>query len=273
MKNSINVKKVSKTFKKFKALDKVSLNFEENKIYGLLGRNGAGKTTLLNIISNRLFKDEGEVLVDGEKAQDNDKALQNIYLMSERTLYDTSSKVKAVLENTKLFYKDFDISYAKKLANLFKLDINKKISNLSTGYKTIFKNIVALSTNAKYILLDEPVLGMDANHRELFYKVLMEKYLDDPFTLVISTHLIEEIANIIEHIVVIDDGKIIRDENVEELLSRGYTISGKTLDVDEFINSYVKPEKLMGYDTLGGLKTAYIPVSYTHLTLPTKRIV
>ena len=103
------------------------------------------------------------------------------------------------------------------------MDTRKKAVTLSTGYKSIFKIILALSLDVPYLLFDEPVLGLDANHRELFYKLLLESYGEKPKTILIATHLIEEIAHVIEHIVIIKRGEILRDEPVETLLESGYT--------------------------------------------------
>jgi len=132
--------------------------------------------------------------------------------------------------------------------------VGKKIKSLSTGYSSIFKLITALSTNAPYLLLDEPVLGLDANHRDLFYKVLIEKISENPCTVVISTHLIEEVAGVIDQVVIIRDGVIIRNESRDELLSKGYTVSGPA----GFIEAFSAGKQVLGIDQLGGLKTAYI---------------
>ncbi len=252
--NGIEIKNVSKRFNQVVALDDVSVHFEEHKIYGLLGRNGAGKSTLLNIISNRLFADSGSVTVDGMPASENDQAQQRLYLMSEPLLYPEKMKIKEAFRWSKQFYPNFNTAYAENLALHFGLDIKKQVKGLSTGYSSIFKIIIALSTGAPYILLDEPVLGLDANHRDLFYKLLIEKYSNDPCTIILSTHLIEEVAGVIEQIVMIDRGKIIRNESCEALLSKGYSVSGKASSVDAFIRG----KEVIGVDILGGLKTAHI---------------
>lgn len=250
----IDVKQVTKRFGDICALDQVSLCFEENKIYGLLGRNGAGKSTLLNAISNRIFPGQGEIYVNGLPAMENDQAQQQIYLMSEQTLYPEKMRLKEVFRWTKNFYPDFDLAYAESLAEQFQLDTKKRVNSLSTGYSSIFKIILALSVNTPYVLLDEPVLGLDANHRDLFYRILIEKYSSSPCTIVISTHLIEEVSGIIEDIVIIKQGKIICRESCEALLAKGYTVSGKASAIDAFIEG----KKVIGIDSLGGLKTAYI---------------
>lgn len=252
--NCIEIKNISKKFGSVEALSQVSLCFEENKIYGLLGRNGAGKSTLLNLISNRIFADSGEILVNSMPAAENDQAQSLLYLMSEQTLFPEKMKIRDAFNWTRNFYPNFDLAYAQNLAVRFGLDTKKKIKALSTGYTSIFKVITALSAGTPYVLLDEPVLGLDAGHRELFYKVLLETYGLRPCCIILSTHLIEEAAGVIEDIVIINQGKIIKNESCESLLSKGYTVSGKASSVDAFTEG----KTIIGTDMLGGLKTAYI---------------
>lgn len=250
----LEIKNITKKFGSTTALEHVNLAFEENKIYGLLGRNGAGKTTLLNIINNRMYPNEGSVLLNGENIKENDKLLHNFYFVGEQMLYPDSLKVKDIFKWTKTFYPEFDMDYANKLSKMFELPLNKKTTGLSTGYKSIFKNVIALSVNTPYVFLDEPVLGLDANHRELFYRLLIEKYSENPFTIVISTHLIEEVTNVIENVIIIKNGQIIKNESRDELLKKGYTVTGARNAVDR----YISDKEVIGTDNLGGLKTAYI---------------
>ncbi len=252
--SGIEVKNLTKRFGDVTALDNVSFCFEENKIYGLLGRNGAGKSTLLNLITDRIFSDSGAVLIDGITTKEDDRVLGKIYLMSEKTYYPEKMKVKEAFHWSKVFYPNFDEEYAVKLAKRFELNINKPVKSLSTGYTSIFKIVIALSVNAPYILLDEPVLGLDANHRDLFYRILIERYSENPCTIVISTHLIEEVSNVIEDIIIIKQGKIIKNESREELLSQGYTVSG----VASIVDDYVADKNVIGVDQIGGLKTVYV---------------
>ena len=232
---AIEIKDVTMEFKKVRALENVSLTFEEGKIYGLLGRNGAGKSTLLKIISNRLFQSEGEITIDGEVSRENDRALSKVYLMNESNLYPQKMKIKTIFKWVKNFYPNFDMEYAKKLAESFGLKLNKTPRSLSTGYTSIYKIIIALSVNTPYVFFDEPILGLDANHRDMFYKFLLEKYAEEPFCCVISTHIIEEVSSIIEDVIIIKDGKVIKNESRDDLLKTGYTVSGSAAVVDEYI--------------------------------------
>jgi len=262
---SIQVTAVTKIFGQISAVDNLSLTLEEGKIYGLLGRNGAGKTTLLNLLTNRLFPTKGTITIEGFDASSGDKAQGLIYFMSEKNLYPDAMRIRDIFKWTKALYGGrLDLDYAFDLAARFGLDMKKRVRQLSTGYTSIFKIIIALSLQVPYILLDEPVLGLDANHRELFYKLLLESYAENPRTIVISTHLIEEVSGLIEHALIIKDGKLIKNEPVETLLSSGYTVTG----AKETVESYLKGKPVIGVDTLGGLMTACIEGTVHEETLP-----
>ena len=261
---SIVINQVSKSFGPVRALNRVSVTLEEGKIYGLLGRNGAGKSTLLNVLTDRIFPEEGSVTVDGEPVRDNDRALSKMYLMSEKNCYPESMRVKEAFRWTKEFYPDFDQEFAWNLAAAFELNTNAKVNKLSTGYSSIFKLTVALSVNTPYVLLDEPVLGLDANHRDLFYRTLLSRYTQRPFTAVISTHLIEEVASLIEDVVLIHKGEVLRQGSCQDLLSQGYTVTGPKGLVEE----YLKGRNVLGVDVLGGLESGYVLGDPDRTSLP-----
>lgn len=252
--NSIELIGVSKSFGNVKALDDVNVNFEEGKIYGLLGRNGAGKTTMLKIMYEMIYPSAGSVHLNGRKIDGRDAALEEMFFIGENNYFTDDLTVNKIFYWTKILRPGFDLEYANELADSFGLNTKKKIKSLSTGYASIFKNILALSSNAPYVLLDEPVLGLDANHRDMLYKKMIEKYSEKPFTAIISTHLIEEVSDIVEHVVIIKNGQIIRDEPKDELLNVGYSVSGKS----DAVRMFCKDREVIGTDTLGGFETAYI---------------
>ncbi|GAB1476484.1 ABC transporter ATP-binding protein [Bacillota bacterium] len=260
----IEIKSLTKDYSDLRALNNVSVTFADNKIYGLLGRNGAGKTTMLNCVTGRIFPSSGEINVDGEPAIENDKAQGKMFMMSEHNYFPEGMKVKDAMRWTGEFYQEFSKEYFMMLAEKFGLATNRKIKKLSTGYGSIFKLILTLSTNAPYLIFDEPVLGLDANHRDMFYRALLEKYNEKPFTAVISTHIIEEVATVIEEVVIIKKGQIIRNEPTEELLANGCSLSGSASAIDSFIEG----KTVFGADTLGGFKTAYVMEAVNPTTLP-----
>jgi len=254
MMNKIELKGVAKSFREVEAVKGVSLTFEAGKIYGLLGRNGAGKSTLLNMIAGRVFPDHGEITVDGEPVEENDRAMGKLYLMGESNYYPEGMRIREAFYWAEKFYPNFDRANAYRLAEQFGINVKKKVKELSTGMSTMFRLCVALSTGAPYIFLDEPVLGLDAVHRDMFYRLLVEQFERHPACYVISTHLIEEVTGIIEDVVIIREGKILLHETTESLLRRGYTVSGPAIAVDAFVEKH----KSIGEDSLGGLKSAYI---------------
>ncbi len=251
---TIEIKGVSKYYRDIKALDNVSITIERNKIYGLLGRNGAGKTTLLNLMTNRVFPTGGEIRIDGESVLENDRVLRNMFYMTEKNLYPESEKLKSIFKWTGQFYPMFDIEYARGLAEKFGLNINKKVKGLSTGYSSIFKAIIALASNADILLFDEPVLGLDANHRDMLYKELLESYNQSPKTIIISTHLIEEVAQVLEEVIIIREGKLIANQPVEDLLSCAYTVTGEASRVDR----YIEGKKHTGSQVIGNIKSVTV---------------
>lgn len=250
----IELKNLTKHYKETKALEDVTLTIEYGKVYGLLGRNGAGKSTMVNLISNRIFPTSGEIFVDGEPSIENDAALRKIFTMSEHNLLPVDKKFKDAVKIVSMFYPDFDEDYAFKLAQLFELDVKKKLMSLSTGYSSIAKLIMALASGADYIFFDEPVLGLDANHRELFYKLLIERYAETGSTFIISTHLIDECANLIEKAIIIDKGRLITADDTDRIMEDSYTVTGAA----ELVDKYTAGRTVVGSDTVGGIKSAYV---------------
>ena len=251
---AIELKNVSKSFGGVHALSDVSLSFGGGKIYGLLGPNGAGKTTLLNIITNRLYADCGEVLIDGESAPGRDRALGKVYMMAEQNLFPDSMKVKGALKITADFIPSFDLELAMELAQKFGLPMNKKVKALSTGYSSILRLVLALSANTPYVIFDEPVLGLDAQHRDMFYRLLMEHCGGGGQTVILSTHLIQEAAPLIEHAVIIKGGKILRDASADALTGAAHTVTGPAGLVD----GYIAGRQVLNTTAIGGLKTACV---------------
>ncbi|MDL2318902.1 ABC transporter ATP-binding protein [Eubacteriales bacterium OttesenSCG-928-A19] len=253
--NSIEIRGVSKRFGDVTALDGVTLTLEEGRIYGLLGRNGAGKTTLLNTITNRIFASDGAVYINGMPARENDNAQKYVYMMSEKGQYPESMRIDDVFRWTNVFYDGaLDMAYADELCQAFGLSRRKKVKQLSTGYSSIYKIITALALDVPFLLLDEPVLGLDANHRDLLYRLMLENYAKNPRTIVLSTHLIEEVSRLIEEVVIIQDGRIIRQAACDELLASAYAVTGPAGAAD----AYAAGREVIGQDALGGMKTVYI---------------
>lgn len=250
----IKIDNVTKKYGKNIALDNVSAEIENGRIYGLLGRNGAGKSTLLNIITNRVFATSGTCSIDGENLLDNDKALSRIYAMNEAVTMPASMNFKRCMNVTADFYKNFDKDYAFSLAEKFRLDPKKRLSALSTGYLTIAKIILTLSSGADFLFFDEPVLGLDANHRDLFYRLLVERFADQNCGIVISTHLIEECQALVENVIMINKGKIIAAGATDDILSQGYSITG----AERIVTDYCRDKTVLSQRKIGTICSAYL---------------
>lgn len=250
----IEIRHLSKSYGKTLALKDVTASVGDGKITGLLGRNGAGKTTLLNIITNRIFADQGQILVNDQPAIENDQIQATIFYMTEKTLYSKETRVSEVFKITHGFYPTFSLDYAASLSDRFKLEPRKKINSLSTGYMTIMKLVLTLASNAPITIYDEPVLGLDANYRDLFYKELISHYNEIPNTVILSTHLIEEVARLLEDVIILKEGSMLISQPVESILQLAYTVSGDQESVDR----YASDKKVISREILGRYKSATI---------------
>ncbi len=245
---------VSKKYGKKQVLKDVFLELETGHCYGLLGRNGAGKTTLLNIIMQRVKRDGGKLILDEEKLDNNDRLMRRMFCVSDSGAYPSELKLKTVFRLTEMMYDKFDMDYAIELSDKFELDLKQKVGVLSTGYTTIYKAILALSSNADFVFLDEPVLGLDVNMRELFYRELAKKMADREACYVISTHLIEEAQNLIDRVIIVHDKGILNQGDVDELLSQYVSVSGKADAVD----TYIANKQIIGTETMGSFKNVFV---------------
>ncbi|WP_311403685.1 ABC transporter ATP-binding protein [Limosilactobacillus vaginalis] len=253
MMEQLKISHLSKKFGRRVILDDVSFTLEPAKIYGLLGRNGAGKSTLLNLISNRIFPTSGLIKL-GDQEVNTDQTLDQIFLIGEDNLYYKQVKINQMFDLADGAYGNFDYQNAEQMLKQFELDGNQKFAKLSTGQKTAAKISLALNVDADYIFLDEPVLGLDANHREIFYQELIKSYQKRPRTIVLSTHLIDEIQQLVEHVILIDRHRVLEDADVQDLLDRAYDISGPAKLVDQ----YTEGLNVLSTTDLGNIRTAHV---------------
>ncbi len=251
----LEINNISKDFKNVKALDDISLEFETGKIYALLGRNGAGKSTLMNIITNRIFPNKGTITIDGENVYNNDDLMSKIYLMSDDDFFGSINSLQA-FKMAKRFDSNFDFNYALELSKDFELNIKIDVNKLSTGYFSIFKVILAFCSSSNFILFDEPVLGLDAPHRDLFYKLLLSTFSEkqDNVCFVVSTHLIDEISNIAQEAIIINKGKKISQGLVEDLSASVSEVVGSK----ELVEQATKNAKLLGSTKVGRVYSAFV---------------
>lgn len=233
----IQIKDLNKSYGRLKVLKNINLELEEEKIYGLLGRNGVGKTTLLKILANKIRKDSGEVKVFGEEVFENEDLVEDIVLISEQITVFKEMKVKDIFKMASVLYKNWDEEYKDFLIEKFKVDKKKKYEKLSRGNQTIIGLILGLACRGRITIFDEPSIGLDAAYREEFYKLLLEDYEKHPRTIIISTHLIDEVTNLFEEVIILKDKEVFLKDEVENILDKSYFVNGKGETVDKFIGN------------------------------------
>jgi ABC-2 type transport system ATP-binding protein len=224
---------LTKSYGSLVAVNNFTIGLDSNKIYGLLGRNGAGKTTLLDLISSRIFADSGEIKLFGQNAVENRELLPKLCYMPEKNLFIPTMRVSEILKTAAGFYEQFDSAYADQLCRKFGLDPKKKYKALSRGYESILRIVIGLASRAPLTVFDEPVLGLDAAVRDVFYRELLDDYANHPRTFIISTHLIEESADVFEEALIVKEGVLVEHLPVEALKEKARYVSGKAATVDE----------------------------------------
>ncbi len=233
---SLVCKNLTKTYHKTEVLKNIDLEIEKGKIYGLIGRNGAGKTTLLSVLTAQNPASGGTVCCNGSPVWENQEVLDCLCFSRELNPMTPSGansmKIKEYLKIASIFFPHWDKAMADELVKLFHLDVKKRISKVSKGMMSMVTIIVAMASKAEITMMDEPVAGLDVVAREQFYRLVLDEYTKTGRTFVISTHIIEEAADIFEEVIILKDGRILCKENTQELLERSVHVSGNAQDVD-----------------------------------------
>lgn len=235
------------------ALDRVSLRFEPGVIYGLLGRNGTGKTSLLSTVAAFRRADGGTLRVDGEDPYENARVMAGMCLIREGGDF-ADEKVKNLLTYASRVRPHWDAAFAATLLDLFELAPGKKPSQLSRGKRSALGVVVGLASRAPLTMFDEAYLGLDAPSRYAFYDALLADYAEHPRTIVVSSHLIEEVERLFERVIVLDHGRVLLDEDAETMRARGVTVTGPAAEVE----SFVAPLTVVGRKALGGTLQATV---------------
>jgi ABC-2 type transport system ATP-binding protein len=250
----VEVSGLTKRFGKFTAVDDASFGIRENTIYGLLGRNGAGKTTMMQLITGQQFATSGNIRVFGQSPVENASVLSNICFIKESQPYPEDFKPKHVFASAPWFFEHWDAEFAARLIREFRVPVNRRIRKLSRGQLSAVGVIVGLASRAPLTFFDEPYLGLDAVARQIFYDRLLEDFAEHPRTIILSTHLIDEVSALLEHVIVIDGGHIIIDEDADALRGSAATVAGTKSAVDTFIGK----RTVLHREGLGGLTSVTV---------------
>ena len=248
----IELKQVTKQYGQETVLKNITLSIEEPGIYCLLGRNGAGKTTLLKSIAGYQNITSGSIQVDG-------KAITTSTLDTGVSYIENFAKhfnlpVQKLLRIASEVNPNYDYDFAAEMMDRFELEGKKKFHHLSLGMKTMVSTIICLASSKNVILLDEPVLGFDALMRVEFYDMLTESFRKHPRIILVSTHIIEEIAKTIQKLILIDRGSVRFFDTLQAVETKAFCISGLQKDVE----AATKDRNVIGQDAVGGLVTRYI---------------
>ena len=248
----IELKQVTKQYGQATVLKNITLSINEPGIYCLLGRNGAGKTTLLKSIAGYQNITNGIIKVDGKTITTS--ALDTGVSYIENFAKHFNLPVRKLLRIASEVNPNYDYDFASGMMERFELDGKKKFNHLSLGMKTMVSTIICLASNKDVILLDEPVLGFDAIMRVEFYDMLTESFQKHPRIIIVSTHIIEEIAKTIQKLIIIDKGSVRFFDTLQSVETKAFSISGFQKDVETATRNL----NIIGQDTVGDLVTSYI---------------
>lgn len=214
MYNILKADNLCKSYFNKKALQGANLTIKQGKILGLLGPNGSGKTTLLKIAAGLLHPSSGKIIIDGREPGVYTKSIVS-YLPDNEYLFKWM-KIKDAVQYFKDFYGDFDEKKAAELLDFMKLDVNSSVKSLSKGMKEKLKLTLVLSRKAKLYILDEPLGGVDPTAREKILDAIINNFSENS-SIIITTHLVNDIERIFDDVAFINDGEIVLQGNAEEL--------------------------------------------------------
>jgi ABC-2 type transport system ATP-binding protein len=217
------------------AVDGIDFTLAPGRIHGLLGRNGSGKTTLLSVLAGLRRPSQGQVLVDGEDPFENARVMAGTGLIRESGDVLASNCVGRVLEFAAALRPYWDDEFAARLVTRFGLPLGQRVTTLSRGQRSAVGAVLGLAARAPLTMLDEVYLGMDAPTRYAFYDELLADYIAHPRTIILSSHLIEEIERLFEGVLVLHEGRVLMNDEADVIRDQGLSVTGPVAAVDSFV--------------------------------------
>jgi len=217
---------LNKSFGKKHVLRDITVDFAPDRVHGLLGANGVGKTTLMSVILHHTFRSSGEVLIDGEDPRENARLLERTCFVHEDQKFHDDDTPASLLRILPTFYPTWDTDLAERLASRFKLPMSTRTSKLSRGQRSALAIVISLAARAPYTFMDEPYLGLDPGHRALFYEEFARAMAEHPRTVILSTHLIDEVSDLLENVVMIEDGRVTVDADIDDAQDSAFVLRG-----------------------------------------------
>lgn len=245
--SGIRIQQLHKSYGSLEVLSGLDLTLAPGHIYGLVGPNGAGKTTLMSTICNHTFPSSGTILIDGEDPAENADVLQRTCFIHEDQPYNDAFSVGSILKVMPNFYPEWDKGLAERLVSRFRVPVERVPRKLSRGQKSAFAIVISLASRAPYTFLDEPYLGLDPTAREIFYEELLTDFGAHPRTVVMSTHLIDEAADLMEEVVVLHEGEIVLQTDVDAARRSAFVARGLAEEVRAFaLDREILSERRLG---------------------------
>lgn len=251
---AIDTRGLTRVHGETRALDDVTVQIHANTITGLLGRNGAGKTTFMSLATAQDRPTSGTVEVLGRVPFEQAEVLEQLCFIRDNQRYPDDYKLKHALRAARIFYPNWDQTLADELVSLFRIPEKTIVKKFSRGQISALGIVLGLASRAAVTFFDEPYLGLDATARGYFYDVLLRDYQAHPRTIVLSTHLIDEMDRLLERVVILDRGKIVRDADVDDLRGAAHQVAGRAADVE----CYAAERKVLSRSRIGGLATAVL---------------
>jgi ABC-type multidrug transport system, ATPase component len=215
----IKINNLDFAYKNTQVFRRISLEFEKGNIYGLLGENGVGKTTLLKLICGLQKPQHGSVIVDGfTPSMREPEFLQNVYFLPEEVITEDTTPEKFI-QKTGVFYPRYDYELFNQLMKELEVDLSKKFNELSHGQKKKALLACAMSLQTDYLFLDEPTNGLDIPSKALFRKVISQ-YCSDETTVIISTHQVKDVENLIDPIVILDKDDVLLNASFSKITEK-----------------------------------------------------
>jgi ABC-2 type transport system ATP-binding protein len=232
--NVIECKDVTKTYLRKNVLDHISFTIEENKITGLIGRNGVGKTTLLKTIAGFIKETSGQIKVFGERPFNSLNASANTIFVDDQMSFPPALQLQELLVTAQTFYPNWDMELALRLFKYFQFDPKHYHNTLSKGRTSTFNMIIGLAARCPLTIFDEPTTGMDEAVRKDFYRALLKDYIKHPRTIIISSHHLNEIEDLLEDVLLLKDGKTKIHMSISDLKEWAIGLQGPTSAIQKW---------------------------------------
>lgn len=213
----IEVKNLTKRFEKENAVQHLELSVKRGTIYGLLGSNGAGKTTLLKMIAGIYKPDGGTITFDGQPIFENDELKQHVAFLPDSLYFLPQATIRQMADYYRHFYVNWNEARFKRLQDVFKIDVKSKVHRLSKGMQRQVAFWLALSTMPDFLLLDEPIDGLDPVMRQKIKNLIFQDVAEREMTVIVSSHNLREIEDICDHVGIMHKGKLMIEKELDDL--------------------------------------------------------